>query len=170
MKCTSTLLAGILASGLAFAADVDVSKLPPAADQQGVTFEKEILPLFKASCFNCHTGARPRGGLRLDTLENVLRGGEDKVVIPGDSEKSLLVIAVARLDPKTAMPRQPQARRSNPGNRNAPGTNQPAIGGENPPGGGGGGRSQRRPQGPPPKPLTAAEVGLIRAWIEQGAK
>jgi hypothetical protein len=27
-----------------------------------------------------------------------------------------------------------------------------------------------RPLGPPPKPLTAEQVGLIRAWIDQGAK
>jgi hypothetical protein len=24
--------------------------------------------------------------------------------------------------------------------------------------------------GPPPKPLTAEQVGLVRAWIDQGAK
>jgi hypothetical protein len=33
------------------------------------------------------------------------------------------------------------------------------------PGGFGGGNA-----GPAPKPLTAAQVGLIRAWIDQGAK
>jgi hypothetical protein len=27
-----------------------------------------------------------------------------------------------------------------------------------------------RPQGPPPKPLTPEQVGLVRAWIDQGAK
>lgn len=27
-----------------------------------------------------------------------------------------------------------------------------------------------RPLGPPPKPLTAEQVGLVRAWIDQGAK
>lgn len=37
-----------------------------------------------------------------------------------------------------------------------------------PPGGPGG--PGGRNQGPPPKPLTAEEVGLVRAWIDQGAK
>ena len=29
---------------------------------------------------------------------------------------------------------------------------------------------ERRPMGPPPKPLTPEQVGLVRAWIDQGAK
>jgi hypothetical protein len=35
-----------------------------------------------------------------------------------------------------------------------------------PPGGPGG----QHNFGPPPKPLTAEQVGLVRAWIDQGAK
>jgi len=31
-------------------------------------------------------------------------------------------------------------------------------------------QSRLRPLGPPPKPLTAEQVGLVRAWIDQGAK
>jgi hypothetical protein len=53
-------------------------------------------------------------------------------------------------------------------------------GGPGGPGGPGGGRGPGGPGGPgapggggfgpPPKPLTAEQVGLIRAWIDQGAK
>jgi Planctomycete cytochrome C len=133
-------------------ADPDLSKLPPASKQEGVTYAKDIHPLFEASCLRCHGGQKPRGGLRLDTLEGALKGGKDgKVIEPGNSEKSDLVIAVAQIDPHSAMPPKPRAPRPPMGDA---GTNQPP----------------RPPQGPPPKPLTAEEVGLVRAWIDQGAK
>jgi Planctomycete cytochrome C len=188
MKYTSALLiAGLLTAGTAFAAEIDLSKLPPPADKQGVTYEKDIRPLLESSCFNCHSPLRPRpaGGLRLDTLELALKGGRDgKVIVPGDSAKSLLVIAVSQLDPKSAMPPPPRQRRGPggppPGNppQNPPAATQPQSlaegeqpaqpppGGANPTPGG----PQRGPQGPAPKPLTRDQVSLVRAWIDQGAK
>src|SRR6266700_152486 len=41
-------------AGLAIAADVDLSKLPPASSKKDLTYEKDIQPILKASCFNCH--------------------------------------------------------------------------------------------------------------------
>jgi Planctomycete cytochrome C len=142
---------------------VDVSKLPPASDQKGVTFDKDILPLFKASCIRCHGEQKPRGGLRLDSLAAVLKGGRDgKMVVPDDSKKSLLVAAAAGINDSIAMP---------PKRRPRGGTGGPPPGGTgsntNGPGGGPGGPGR---SGPPAKPLTAEEVGLVRAWIDQGAK
>ena len=164
MKTTSALaILGLAIAGASVKADekwdiskLDVSKLPPAADKTGVTYANDIRPLFEASCFRCHGDDRPKGGLRLNSLEAVLKGGEDgKVVVPGDSKKSLLVVAAARIDDETAMP-----PKRGPGGPGGPG------GGRGPggPGGPGGGF------GPPPKPLTAEQVGLIRAWVDQGAK
>lgn len=146
---------------------VDVSKLPPASEQKDVTFEKDIMPLFKASCVRCHNNQgnrKARGGLVLANLEGVLKGGKDgKMVIPGDSKNSLLVSAAADIDPAIEMPPKPRARRGPP-----PGGN-----GEQPPsqpGGPAGAPGGPGRGGPAPKPLTAAQVGLIRAWIDQGAK
>jgi len=185
------------------AATVDWSKLPPAADVTGVTFDKDISPIFKTSCVRCHGAERPKAGLRLDTLEGVLKGTrKGPILTAGDSANSLLVKAVSQLDPETAMPPKPHGPR---GPRSM-GTNAPAMhppeggpagspppggpGGDNagpggpPPGGPGGpppgglqdgngpGQAQPRlrPLGPMPKPLTAEQVGLVRAWIDQGAK
>src|SRR5437870_1219700 len=89
---------------------LDLSKLPPSASKKGVTYAKDIRPLFEASCFRCHGEERQKGELRLDTLEAALKGGEDgKVVVPGKSKESLLLIAVGQIDDETAMPpkRQP---------------------------------------------------------------
>ncbi len=114
-----------------FAADkVDPSKLPPAAKTAGVTFAKDIKPIFDKSCIKCHGEEKQKGKLRLDTLEWTLKGadGED-VVNKGKSAESELVHSVARVNEDEAMP--PEGKGD---------------------------------------PLTKEQVGLIRAWIDQGAK
>jgi Planctomycete cytochrome C len=145
------------------AADVDIRKLPPVSTKEGVTFDKDIRPLFQASCVRCHSGERAKRGLRLDTRENVLKGSnERKVVIPGDSAHSLLVIAAARIDDKTAMPPKPRQRPSGPPGtapQSAPGNSANPFSGE-----------PQQMGMPLSKPLTPEEVGLVRAWIDQGAK
>jgi len=194
---TKTILCFSLAAlcGSAFAAP-DLSKLPAASTQTGVTFAKDIKPLLEASCTRCHGSERQKGDLRLDTLEAVLKGGKDgDVVTPGKSDKSAIVIAAARIDEETAMP--PMRKGRGPGRPGGPGGSTPqggpgglgGSGGENggpgfppppqggpgggqggPGGGPGPGQNGRGPGGPPAKPLTAEQVGLIRAWIDQGAK
>src|SRR5438132_13246110 len=109
---TVILLFGMAVAGWQAKADdkwdiskLDVSKLPAAADKKPLTYVKDIRPLFEGSCLRCHGENRPKGDLRLDSLESVLKGGKDgKVVLPGQSKKSLLVIAAAQIDDQTAMP------------------------------------------------------------------
>src|SRR5262245_7008463 len=52
----------------ALSADVDISKLPPAAGKKGVTYDKDIRPIFEKSCFKCHGPEKQKGKLRLDSL------------------------------------------------------------------------------------------------------
>lgn len=155
----------------------DPSKLPPASTQTGLTFEKDIHPMFDAACVHCHGEQRPKAGLRLDTLEGVLKGSRDhQDVVPGHGDESRLVFAVTDIDGKIYMPPRPRPPRGP-----APGAtvNSPATGaapnaadGANPPAGGSAPAAPARPPqaAHPWKPLTAAQVGLIRAWIDQGAK
>jgi cytochrome c len=159
---------------------IDVSKLPPAAGKKGVTYANDIRPILEASCFRCHGEEKQKWELRLDSLEAVLKGGEDgKVVVSGDSKRSLLVLAVAQVDDEIVMP--PKCRPGGPegqsGRFRGGGENRPPGGEANPSGPGAGGPRQRPggAGGPgggfdPPKPLTAEQVGLIRAWVDQGAK
>src|SRR5438874_3561721 len=123
MKKTSALLiVGLATAGWSVMAaekqldisKIDVSKLPPPADKKGVTYAKDIRPIFEASCFRCHGEERQKGDLRLDSLEALLKGGEDgKVVVPGNSKKSVLVIAVAQINEELAMP--PKRKPGGPG-------------------------------------------------------
>ncbi len=135
--CLASILAALATS--AFAAEkgkakVDVSKLPPASDKKDVSFASDIQPIFEKSCVKCHGPEKPKGRLRLDSLQGALKGGEDgKVVIPGDSAGSMLVHNIAKIgDPDDYMP---------------PPRNKAGI-----------------------QPLTPEQIGLIRAWIDQGAK
>ncbi len=128
MKTKSALiLVGLALVNLPVTADdkwdvskLDLGKLPPAAEQKGVTYAKDIRPLLETSCFRCHGEERQKGELRLDSLEAVLKGGEDgKVVVPGESKKSLLTAAVAQVNDEIAMP--PKRRRGGPGGFAGPG-------------------------------------------------
>src|SRR4051812_27115290 len=64
---------GLMAVGSALALNaadikVDISKLPPAAAKQGVTFDTDVKPIFEKSCAKCH-GAdveKPKGKFRAD--------------------------------------------------------------------------------------------------------
>jgi hypothetical protein len=115
---------------------IDAGKLPPVSSKTGVTYATDIQPIFEPSCYPCHgpKTPKPKGGLRLDSLAAVLKGGEDgPAIIPGDSVKSPLVANVAHLgDEDDFMP---------------PPKNKGHI-----------------------AALTAEKIGLIRAWIDQGAK
>lgn len=118
------------------AAQPDLSKLPPAAKKQGVTFDGDIKPILEKSCVKCHGGDKPKSKYRVDSRENVIKGGKsgDAAVIPGKSEKSPIVLSITDLaeDEDKRMP--PLDKRDK----------YPA--------------------------LSKEQVGLIRAWIDQGAK
>jgi hypothetical protein len=75
----------------------DPSKLPPPAEQTGVTYAAHIKPILDKVCLECHGARQSKAQIRLDSVENVLKGGKPgKIVRPGDSAQSLLVYSVAR--------------------------------------------------------------------------
>ena len=83
---------------------VDVSKLPPAAKQK-VDFAKDIHPVLKKACQDCHGPDGGSGNFKVDTRENILKGGEHgAAVVPGASEKSPLIHYVAKLVKDMEMP------------------------------------------------------------------
>ena len=134
LKTPLALLGALSLVAVAQAKDIDVSKLPPVSSQKDVTYDKDIKPLLEQSCVKCHGPEKPKAKLRLDSLAGALKGGQDgKVIVPGDSAKSMLIHNVAHLgDEDEWMP---------------PPNNKLKI-----------------------KQLTPDQIGLIRAWIDQGAK
>jgi hypothetical protein len=147
MKMTNiiklTVVALTATLGLAIAATAQdaagtppaAATMPPASTKQGVTYATDIKTILDASCVKCHNGAdptkKPKARLALDTLAGILKGSRDgKVVLPGNSAKSILVLSVAHMgdDPDSFMPKGKGAKK-----------------------------------------LTDDQIGLIRAWIDQGA-
>jgi hypothetical protein len=58
-------------------------------------FEKKVRPVLVEKCHRCHGRALQKGGLRLDSRESLLKGGDSgPVVNPGHPEKSELVRAI----------------------------------------------------------------------------
>ncbi|MFO0910030.1 MAG: DUF1549 domain-containing protein [Isosphaeraceae bacterium] len=54
-------------------------------------FEAKVRLVLVASCVRCHGPEKQRGGLRVDTREALLRGGESgPALVPGQAEESLL--------------------------------------------------------------------------------
>src|SRR5688572_11642292 len=82
------------------------STAPPPA-QTIEFFEGRIRPLLAANCFACH-GEKATAGLRVDSREGLLRGGESgPAIVPGDPEKSALLKSVQHAD---GFPRMPRGR------------------------------------------------------------
>ncbi len=81
------LLASLLVSDSASAAT-------PSAEQFA-SFEKEVRPLLIEKCVRCHGPKKQESGLRLDSRDALLRGGESgPALVPGQPDKSLLLQAV----------------------------------------------------------------------------
>ena len=68
---------------------------PVAADERLARFEEQVRPLLAVRCFSCHGAQAAHGGLRVDSLEAILRGGDSgPAIVPCDPAASLLVTAV----------------------------------------------------------------------------
>jgi cytochrome c553 len=100
------LLAGI-------AADEAATQAVPDDPAGAEFFEKKIRPILIDRCHSCHsaTAAKLKGGLRLDSLETALKGGDSgPALIPGKPETSRIVEAVTyknvdlRMPPKGKLP------------------------------------------------------------------
>src|SRR5215469_2144359 len=67
-------------------------------------FESKVRPVLANSCFGCHSNSA-LGGLRLDSLDAMKKGGKrGTAIVPGDPEKSLLISAVKQSDAALKMP------------------------------------------------------------------
>ena len=89
MKTVSATLATLLIAG-----SVHAAKSP----EEAKVYADVIQPLLNAKCVNCHGEAKQKGGLRLDTAENVFKGGkgakEDNIV-KGNIEDSELTYRIS---------------------------------------------------------------------------
>ena len=136
----------VLASALALIAALGPACAAAAsADDQKVDFVKDVQPIFKASCVNCHSldPKKPKkkgaGEFRLDDIAAALKGGKYGVdIVPGNAKESRLFkllsgpVTVTVDDRDKDVPPMPKVKK-----------------------------------GQEWKPLPADQVEIIRRWIDQ---
>lgn len=97
-----------------------------------VDYSTEILPLLKQNCLACHHQKEAEGGLVLETLETITKGGDSgTALVPGKAAESLLFTR--------------------------------AVGGDDP-------LMPPEDNGVGAKSLSPEQLGLLKLWIDQGAK
>ncbi|MGZ5518357.1 MAG: PSD1 and planctomycete cytochrome C domain-containing protein, partial [Limisphaerales bacterium] len=78
-------------------------------------FEKRVRPVLVAHCYPCHSAdaKKVKGGLKLDSRRDLLKGGENgPVIVPGNAESSPLIEAVRYKNPDLKMPPPKQGKLS----------------------------------------------------------
>ncbi len=87
-----------------------VARAADSSPQSLEFFESKVRPLLVDNCFSCHSDKKQEAGLRLDSREGILRGGDaGPVVVPGEPEKSKLIKAIrheiaVKMPPKGKLP------------------------------------------------------------------
>jgi hypothetical protein len=100
---------------------------PVSQVQAPVDFARDIQPILQSTCYECHGPKKTKAHLRLDSPAGIMTGGETgTIIVPGNSEKSLIVRRLLGLDGDDRMPKDGD-------------------------------------------PVPAAQIALIRSWIDQGA-
>src|SRR5262245_16549960 len=100
MRCWLLLL-------MLLAWDTGVARAEPERE----FFEKKIRPVLAEHCYPCHSqqATKVEGGLRLDTREDLRRGGDSgPAIVPGHSKASLLIKALrqegSKMPPQGPLP------------------------------------------------------------------
>lgn len=76
-----------------------------SANKEAIDFTRDIQPILAASCLGCHGEEKHRGSLRLDVRALALQGGvSGAAIVPGHSDKSLLMQRIRGLHDEPRMP------------------------------------------------------------------
>ncbi len=90
------------------AADKPKNEKPgTAASLPKVSYDKQIRPIFQASCQGCHQPAKAGGGYVMTAFDRMLKGGEshDAAIVAGKPAESHLVEQITPRNGKAEMPR-----------------------------------------------------------------
>ena len=68
----------------------------PAAPTDHSAYTVRIAPIFQKSCVSCHKADKHKGGLRMDSYAELMKGGNDgPALVPGDPKASEIVRRVS---------------------------------------------------------------------------
>ena len=101
------LLACVVGTWCAVVTGGSAAPVPVLTPPQVDFFEKKIRPVLVKDCYKCHSAeaGRVKGGLRLDTRDGLLKGGDSgPAIAPGNPDASPLIRAVRYRDRNLQMP------------------------------------------------------------------
>jgi hypothetical protein len=76
-----------------------------ATRSTSVDFLREIQPILRDNCYECHAGTAIKGGLNLGVKAKAIQGGDNgAVILAGNSKESLLIQLVSGVDDDRLMP------------------------------------------------------------------
>jgi len=127
LLCSQSSVVVVRAQEAAAESSTEPADLPPVATRH-VDFVTDLKPLFEERCFDCHGEKKTESGLRADSREFLLKGGDHgPAIVISNSAASILVQVLADVHPDImGMPRKKED-------------------------------------------FTEEQIGLVRAWIDQGA-
>ncbi|MEZ6131768.1 MAG: PSD1 and planctomycete cytochrome C domain-containing protein [Planctomycetaceae bacterium] len=108
--CLSLAICLGLWNGVVLAQDKDRTAAQAGSDlrplrAEPVDFVRDIQPILRGHCYQCHAGTTQQGGLNLGLKAAALRGGDNgAVILPKNSKESLLLRLVSGLDADRSMP------------------------------------------------------------------
>lgn len=70
----------------------DPAPAAPTPTSDPLVWDAVVFPALKAKCGECHLGEKKKGGLRVDTIDDLVKGGlGGPAIVRGDAQKSPLV-------------------------------------------------------------------------------
>lgn len=90
----------VLSASCAVAGDNQLPALDKAAADQ-LSFRHDVQPILKRHCWGCHSAVKPEGGLSMDTVADMLKGGDSGPLFEaGNPDESSLVQMVIGNEPE----------------------------------------------------------------------
>src|SRR4051812_28921960 len=98
-------LAGLLVSLMTVVALCAMAGADEPKPAGPVDFTKDVQPILKSACYQCHGPTKQKGKLRLDAKNLALNGGKSgKAIVPGHSDQSSLIGRITSHDDDERMP------------------------------------------------------------------
>ena len=111
MTTAALLILGLLGAARTSAALSPGAAAPSQSPPAPPSFAHDVAPILDKWCISCHGEKEAQGGLRLDSYEAALKGGDDgPVFVPGDADNSQLLGQIERRTRPAMPPKKRLAR------------------------------------------------------------
>lgn len=96
-----------LGTGFAMAAMTGLAEPILAAAESEVSYRGEVWPILKRHCWSCHSGTDPQGGLKMDSVADMLKGGDSGPLYVAGKPADSRLLQVISGDKPSMPPKSP---------------------------------------------------------------